>query len=132
MGFKSLIAKQVQSAMQILGTDDDGLARKHTYLSVDEDSSTYNPVTRRVTSATAEYSGVPMVLVRFKIEDMDSEVRPKSDRRALIAALDLPVTPSPQDQIILTTGEIYNVVRLLSDPSDALHIAHIRFVEQGP
>jgi hypothetical protein len=129
MGFKSLIANQVQGAMRILGTDEDGLARTQTYIAVNEDSAVYDPLTRTVVNAETLHENVPMTLVRFKIEDMDDEVRPRTDRRALIASLDLPVTPTPQDKIKMDTGEVYTVMRLLSDPSAALHIAHLRHSE---
>jgi hypothetical protein len=131
MGYRSLIAKQVQGAMKILGTDSDGLATKQTYVSVAENAGVYDPVTRTVTTSETVQAGVPMVLVRFKVDDMDDQVRPKTDRRALIAALDLNITPSPQDYITLVSGENYAVVRLLSDPSDSLHILHVRYVDQA-
>lgn len=129
MGFKSLIANQVQGAMRILGTDEDGLARMQTYIAVNEGASVYDPLTRTVVNQETLHEDVPMTLVRFKIDDMDEEVRPRTDRRALIAALDLPVIPTPQDKVKLHTGEVYTVVRLLSDPSAALHIAHLRHSE---
>ena len=124
MGFKSLIATQVQNAFRILGTDEDGLARKQSYISVG--TPVYNTITRRTTSGETRYDDVPMVLVRFKIDDMDDQVRPTTDRRALIAALDLGAVPAPQDRIETYDGKSYEVVRLLSDPSESLHIAHIR------
>lgn len=129
MGFKSLIAKQVQGAMKILGTDPDGLARTQTYIATDEGAGTYDPVTRRMTTVETRYANVPMTLVRFKLDDMDDQVRPTTDRRALIAALDLSTVPTPQDRVELHTGEVYNVVRLLSDPSDGLYIVHLRYAE---
>jgi len=130
MGFKSLIAKQVQSAMKTLGTDADGLATKQTYVSTNEDAGVYDPVSRTVTNTSTTYPDIPMALVRFKIDDMDEQVRPKTDRRAMIAALDLAVTPTPQDSIILGNGDIYTVVRLLSDPSDGLYIVHVRYSDK--
>lgn len=125
MGFKSLIQNQVKGAMRILGTDADGLARAGTYHSVSE-TTTYDPITATVTQVSTPYTDVPMVLVRFNLDDMDESVRPKTDRKALIAALDLAVTPTPQDRVETATGEVYSVQRLLSDPADALHILHIR------
>lgn len=124
MGFKSLIEKQVQGAMRILGTDEDGLAREQVYVSCSE--GVYDPSTRSVTSVETEYEGVPMALVRFKIDDMDDEVRPQTDRVSLVASLDLPVTPDENDKIKLHNGEIYTVKRIMSDPADALVKLHIR------
>jgi hypothetical protein len=134
MGFKSLIARQVQGAMRILGNDSDGLAERHTFVNLDPEGSVYDPVTRTVTDDVNEVVGVPMLLVRFKIEDMAPEVRPKTDRKALIASLDLPpgVTPREEDRIKLSSGAIYTVVRVMSDPSDGLVILHIRYMEEEP
>ena len=125
MGFKSLIARQVQGAMRILGTDPDGLAREHTFVSVDNEG-VYDAVTRQVTAVETVYTGIPMSMVRFKIDDMDAEVRPKTDRRALVASLDIPAIPKERDYVIDPDGSKWNVVRLLSDPSDSLVILHLR------
>lgn len=125
MGFKSLIAKQVQGAMRILGTDADGLARPHTLVSVDPDGA-YDFDTREIAHSEATYPDIPMSMVRFKIDDMDAEVRPKTDRRALVASLDIPVVPTEKDYVLDPDGTRWTVVRLLSDPADALVILHLR------
>lgn len=124
MGYKSLIEKQVQGAMKILGTDPDGLARTQTYVSVT--TGVYDPATRTVTSVELDFPDVPMALVRFQIKDMDEEVRPKTDRVALIASLDLNVDPKESDKIKTSDGQVYTVVRLLTDPAEALYKIHIR------
>lgn len=124
MGFKSLIEKQVQGAMRILGTDADGLARRQNYVSVTD--GVYDPATRSVTSTETVHRDIPMAMVRFSIDDMDEEVRPQTDRVALIAALDLPVTPNENDKITAYDGVVYTVKRLMSDPADALYKIHIR------
>lgn len=130
MGFKSLIAKQVKGAMKILGTDSDGLATAQTYIAVDQSATFYDPITRTSTQVTQIYLNIPMVLVRFKIEEMDEKVRPTTDRRALIAALDLPgVVPNEQDRIELADGSVHVVQRVLSDPASALYILHVRYSE---
>lgn len=125
MGFKSLIANQVRGAMRILGTDEDGLARRHTLVSVDAEG-VYDFNARQVNTFETMHPGIPMTMVRFKIDDMDGEVRPKTDRRALVASLDIPVTPTERDYVLDPDGTRWNVVRLLSDPSDALIILHLR------
>lgn len=127
MGFKSLIEKHVQGAMRILGTDADGLARPCTLVSVAQ-TTTYDYDTRDVVRATTEYPGIPITFVRFKIDDMDAEVRPKTDRRALIARLDIPVTPSEKDEVLDTDNVRWSVIRLISEPADALIILHLRRV----
>lgn len=125
MGFKSLIAKQVQGAFKILGSDADGLAPMQTYISIDQTGESYDPVTRTVTKQMTTYTDISMTLVRFSIDDMNSEVKPQTDRKALIASLNLPVVPNEQDQII-ADGATYTVQKLLSDPSSSLYILHIR------
>jgi hypothetical protein len=124
MGFKSLIEKQVQGAMRILGNDDDGLARRQNYTSVTD--GVYDPATRAVTTTEVVYRAVPMAMVRFSIDDMDEEVRPQTDRVALIASLDLPVTPNENDKITAYDGNVYTVKRIMSDPADALYKLHVR------
>lgn len=124
MGLKSLIEGQVQNAMKILGTDEDGLARAQTFVSVTEGE--YDATTRRVSAAQVEYPGIPMALVRFKITDMDETVRPTTDRIALIAALDMPVPADENDKIKMHDGTFHNVMRILSDPADALIKLHVR------
>lgn len=125
MGFKSLIEKQVKGAMQILGTDSDGLARPHTLISIDV-NGVYDYDTREAVYDETVYPNIPMVMVRFKIDDMDAEVRPKTDRRALIARLDIPVEPTEKDEVLDPDGTRWTVVRLLSDPASALVILHLR------
>ena len=124
MGFKSLIASQVQGAMKILGTDEDGLASRQTYISLAD--ATYDPATRRVTASETRYEGVPMMLARFSIDDMGEDVRPKTDRKALIASLDLPVAPDEDDKIELSNGIVYTIKKILKDPSEGLCILHVR------
>lgn len=124
MGMKTLIAKQIQSGMKILGTDNDGLYSKHTYIKVGEGS--YDPETRRVSASETRHADIPMTLVRFSIDDMDDDVRPKTDRKALIASLDLPVDPGAEDKIEMRNGIVYTVMKVLKDPSEGLCILHIR------
>lgn len=131
MGYKSLIAKQVKAAMRTLGTDADGLARENTYVWVDPTGNVYNPSTRSMTEVVQTIPNVPMVLARFTVDDMPSDVKPRTDRKALIAALDLSVVPGEQDRIVTPDGDVYTVHKLLSDPADALHILHIRMREAG-
>jgi hypothetical protein len=126
MGFKSLIAKQVQGAFKIVGSDADGLAPLCTYTSVDQSATAYDTTTRRVTKVVTSYDGIPVILVRFSIEDMNSEIKPQTDRKALIASLNLPCVPNEQDIITTGDGSTYAVHKILSDPADALLILHIR------
>lgn len=112
--------------MRTLG-DVDGLAPVQTY--IDVTSSTYDPAQGSVVEITTEYPGIQMVLARFKIDEMDDMIVPTTDQKALIAALDLPVTPKVQDKIRLSTGENYMVMRILGVPGESIHIIHIRLTE---
>lgn len=122
--FKSLLETQVQNAFKILGQTD-GLAPNQTYVG-DSGGQTYNTATRTYTSAEVDYPDVPMVLARFKSEEIDDEITITTDLKALIAALDLPVAPQMGDKIRTQAGEVYNVERIMGVPGDSLYILHVR------
>jgi len=100
--FESLLKDQMQNVMKILGQVD-GLAPNQTYVSKDEDAA-YDTATRTYTAGEVDYPNVPMVLARFTIEEMDSEIIATTDQKAIIASLDLPVEPRPQDKIRTANG----------------------------
>ena len=129
MGFKSLLEGQVQGVMAILGQVD-GLAPEITY--VETGSRTYDTATRTYSSVDTNHPNVPAVLAKFKVDEMDDEVVSKTDFKCIIAALDLPVAPKSQDQIVvpagLSTAGTYNVERLMGVPGDSLYILHVRKV----
>jgi len=125
MGFKSLLQQQVQGVMDILGQDD-GLAPNCVY--VQKGSRAYDTSTRTYSSVDTSYPDVPAVLAKFSIEEMDDEVISATDLKVIIAALDLPVLPKTQDQVVTDTGETYNVERLMGVPGDSLYILHVRKV----
>lgn len=129
MGFKSLLIDQVAGAFEILGTDADGLAPKHTYVSVDLNASTYDPTTGRVTRSDTTHPDIPMVLAKFRINEMDQQIVVATDLKALIAAKNLAATPKVQDRIHLSDGRNFMVERVLGVPGDSLHILHIRRTE---
>ena len=122
--FKSLMEIQVQNVFKILGQTD-GLAPNQTYVG-DSGGQAYNTATRTYTSAEVDYPDVPMVLARFKSEEIDDQITVTTDLKALIAALDLPVTPQMGDKIRTQAGEVYNVERIMGVPGDSLYILHVR------
>lgn len=122
--FKSLLEGQVQNVMRILGQAD-GLAPNQTFVEA-SGGQTYNTATRTYTSAETDYPDVPMVLARFKAEEIDDEVVVTTDLKALIAALDLPVVPEMGDKIRTQAGEVYNVERIMGVPGESLYILHVR------
>lgn len=123
MGFDTLIKRQVQGAMKILGQED-GLAPLHDYIATD--GTTYDTATATVIPVTTTYPDVPMVLARFRIDEMDNQIVPQTDMKVLIAALDLDVLPSVQDLVYLKNGMAYMVERILGVPGASLHILHVR------
>lgn len=125
--FKSLLETQVQNAFKILGQTD-GLAPNQTYVG-DSGGQTYNTATRTYTSAEVDYPDVPMVLARFKSEEIDDEITITTDLKALIAALDLPIAPQMGDKIRTQAGEVYNVERIMGVPGDSLYILHVRLTQ---
>jgi len=126
VSFAALISEQVQGAMQILGTEEGGLAATNTYIEVSSDT-TYNTATGMLERVDVRHEDVPMVLARFKIEEMDESVVPTTDRKALIAALDLPIVPKEDDLIELRNGMIYEVKKLMGVPGNSLWMLHVRF-----
>ena len=125
MGFKSLLDVQVQGVMGILGQDD-GLAPFAIY--VETGARAYDTATRAYSSVDVQHADIPMVFAKFKIDEMDDEVISSTDQKAIIAALDMPVLPKTQDQLIDDKGDTYTVERLLGVPGGSLYILHIRKV----
>jgi hypothetical protein len=125
MGFKSLLEQQVQGVMQILGQDD-GLAPFCVY--VEKGARSYDTDTRTYSTVDTNHTNIPMVLAKFKIDEMDDEVVSATDLKAIIAKLDIPVDPKTQDQIIDDKGATYNVERLMGVPGESLYILHVRKV----
>jgi len=125
--FESLLKNQMQNVMKILGQVD-GLAPNQTFVSTDENPM-YDTATRTYTAGETDYPDVPMVLARFTIEEMDSEIIATTDQKAIIASLDLPVEPRPQDKIRTADGKVYNVERLMGVPGGSIYILHVRRTE---
>lgn len=131
MGFKSLLDNQVQGLMKTLGQDD-GLAPNHTYNQVT--ANAYDPATMTNGATEVSYADVPMVMARFKIEEIDGDVVVATDLKAIIAALDLAVQPAENDIIVIQTagtvagpvGTRYQVKGIMGVPGNSVHIVQIR------
>lgn len=131
MGFKSLLDNQVQGLMKTLGQAD-GLAPNHTYNQVT--ANAYDPATMTNAATEVPYTDVPMVMARFKIEEIDGEKVVATDLKAIIASLDLAVQPSEQDIIVIQTagtvagpvGTRYQVEKVMGVPGNSVHILQIR------
>ena len=125
MGFAQLIRDQVESAFVIL----DDLALDNTYISVDLDGSSYDVATASVVRVDVTETGVPMVLARFRIQELDASIVTTTDFKILIAANDLVAIPKQQDRIHLTDGRKFLVMRVMGVPGDSLHILHVRLTK---
>lgn len=120
--FESLIKGIVQDAFKTVGD----LAPKHTYVATNAEDSVYDPATGTMNEVSLLYDDVPMVLARFKIDEMDNQIIPTTDLKVLIAANDLPVDPTVQDLIYLDGDVTYMVERVMGVPGESLHILHVR------
>lgn len=129
MGFKSLLEQQVGNVFDILGQTD-GLAPNPSFLQ--NGGQTYNATARTYTTATTEHSNIPMVLARFKVEEIDAEVVVTTDLKALIPAIKMPVEPQIGDKILTADNKTYNVERSLGVPGDSLYILHVRLTNTTP
>lgn len=127
--FESLLKTQVQNAMGLLGQTD-GLAPAHTYVRVDTSGTTYDASTGTVTESSTSYPDIPMVLARYKTEEIDDDKIVVTDQKAVIAALDLPVsTPQVQDKIVLSDGRVFMVMDYKGVPGESVWIIQIRETE---
>ena len=125
MGFAQLIRDQVESAFVIL----DDLALDNTYISVDLDGSSYDVATASVVRVDVTETGVPMVLARFRIQELDASIVTTTDFKILIEANDLVAIPKQQDRIHLMDGRKFLVMRVMGVPGDSLHILHVRLTK---
>lgn len=124
--FETLLKQQVQGVMQILGQND-GLAPFQSYQ--ETTASTYNTATGGVTSTTTQYDDIPMVLARYEASEVDGDKIQVNDMKAIIADLDLPVTPSRQDRIALVDGRVFMVESVGGVPGESVWILQIRETE---
>lgn len=125
MGFKSLLETQVQKAMDILGQTD-GLAPEQSYISVNRGGTTYDPDTGMVTEASTQYDNIPMVLARYTSDEIDGSLIVVGDQKAIIAALDLPVTPDVDDKILMSDGRVFMVMKVGGVPGESTWILQVR------
>ena len=125
MAWEQLIKDQVEGAFVIL----DDLAPENTYVSVDLDGSSYNIATGTVVRVDVTETGVPMVLARFRIQELDASIVTTTDFKVLIPANNLVATPKQQDRIHLADGRNFLVMRVLGVPGGSLHILQIRLTK---
>jgi len=89
-------------------------------------TTTYDPATGSLVETATNYS-VKAVLTSFRMDEKDSTVVIATDMKCLIAAADLPITPTINDRIV-AKGKTWNVMRVMGVPGDSLIILHVREV----
>lgn len=67
-----------------------------------------------------------VVFARFKQEETDHTTITLNDQKVLFPRQDLPVEPLDSDAIIDSKGRLWQVVRVMSPPADAVVIAQVR------
>ena len=125
MGFKSLIDRQVQNAIKLLGTDSDGLADIVSF--VKHNGDTYDPVSGTPTPSVTTTTGVECVFTSFTVEEKDDQVIVLTDQKCLIPSLNIPgIEPDEDDEVLDSSGVTWNIRRVLSPPGASLFKLHVR------
>lgn len=121
MGLRDTLQKAAQAVIAATGD----IAETSVYLAFG--SSTYNASAGSAVVAMATTESVPVIFDVFHFREIDGEAIQPGDRKAIIAALDLPgVSPSVRDQIRLSNGEVWRVHSTESDPAGAHYMLHVR------
>lgn len=119
---KAMIQGQVKNAMAMLKRM--GLGEVLTYYHVT--TPAYDPTTGVVTDNATVYSGISAVLPGFSLEEKDDSVVVLTDRKALIAYIDMPIEPTDRDYFTTADGTKWEVKRSLGVPGDSLLKLHVR------
>ncbi len=90
-------------------------------------SATYNASAGTPVTVFSSTAGVSVIFEEFRIDQVDgAAVRPE-DKKALVPAKNISgVTPSVNDQLIVTGSVAWSVVRVTTDPAEALWTLQIR------
>jgi hypothetical protein len=121
MSFKRLIETSVSNALKIVGD----LALVVSIIK--KGPPVYNPDTGTTTPTTTELPGIRCLMPGFSVEEKDSEVVILTDKKGLIARLDLPEGFEIEKNDEIHAGaEKWDVRRILSVPGDSLYKLHLR------
>jgi len=118
MGMKEDIQTFVKDGLLTLGN----LQSTVTYYA--SGTPSYNATTGAVTVSQTAYS-ILATLVRYRKEEIDGDAIRVEDKKALIAALNLPVTPTLNDTLV-DGANTWIVVGANIDPAGALWILQLR------
>lgn len=119
MGLKDTIKNAAKAAVQATGD----LSLAVTYTRVVP--GTYDPTTDSTTNTTTVYDNVPVVNVRLSEREVEWFPADVVTQKLLIAALDLPITPSVND-IVTIDGAVWQVQKVNRVPGDSLWIVFIQ------
>lgn len=118
----SLIQDAVQQGLSALRSLE--IQKTVTYLKVG--TPTYNPTTGAPATPQTSYPNIHVVLTSFAKAEIDGDAVRSEDRKAIIAQLDLAVTPTPNDRLQLADGTVWSVIHIGIDPADAAWVLQLR------
>ena len=116
---RAKINNLVKKAFTSLG--DIPLTITYTYVT----PGAYDPLTDTVTNATTVVSNLSAVNTKLKEQEMDWFPTDINTQKLLIAAIDMPSTPSASDYVTIA-GVRWEVKRVGRVPGDSLYILYIQ------
>ena len=119
MGLKDTIKNAAKAAVQATGD----LALTVTYTRIVP--GTYDSATDSTTDTTTTYNNVPVVNVRLTEREVEWFSADVVTQKLLIAALDIPITPSVNDTVTID-GSVWQVQKVGRVPGDSLWIVFIQ------
>lgn len=118
------LRQQIQAAVQTGLAALDDIPELSVYTGIG--TPVYDPNTGNTTKPSTISSDVPMVFTSFSFMEIDNLAVLASDRKAIIATLDLDQTPTLNDTITRPDGKIWNVIGIKIDPAGAAWVLQIR------
>lgn len=120
MSLKAQIQRAVRAGISSMGD----LAQRVTYISMG--IPTYDATTGQVTMPRTTLANLPMVLARFSRREIDGDAVRAEDQKAVAATLDVPVTPTINDQLLDEQGVTWSVIGILGVPGQSVMTLHLR------
>jgi len=114
MGLRATLAKAVASAFTAIGDIPESCTYRRT-------SSAYNTSTGTNVVTNTDYTIAKAVFLAYESMEIDKVTILASDQKFLIQASSLPVASVniATDQIIDSSGKIFNILRISKDPAEA-------------
>lgn len=122
MSLKTDIRNAVSNVIENLVNE--GLAKRVTYNQ--PSAVSYNSETGAVTTTNITKANVAGVFAKFDSRKIDGEfIRPHDEKFITTVKALGGVVPTVSDTILLGTVD-YDIVRIMTPPSDEVHILHVR------